>query len=40
MFSAGHPLGVMKLLDAYNIPLKGKEAVVVGRSNIVENRWE
>jgi methylenetetrahydrofolate dehydrogenase (NADP+)/methenyltetrahydrofolate cyclohydrolase len=25
----------MKLLDAYNIPLKGKEAVVVGRSNIV-----
>jgi methylenetetrahydrofolate dehydrogenase (NADP+)/methenyltetrahydrofolate cyclohydrolase len=34
-FHPATPLGVMKLLDAYNIPLKGKEAVVVGRSNIV-----
>ncbi len=29
------PKGVMMLLDYYNIPLKGKHAVVVGRSNIV-----
>ena len=34
-FQPATPLGVMKLLDAYNIPLKGKAAVVVGRSNIV-----
>ena len=29
------PLGVMKLLEAYDIPVRGKRAVVVGRSNIV-----
>ncbi len=29
------PAGIMKLLDYYNIPLKGKKAVVIGRSNIV-----
>lgn len=29
------PLGVMKLLDYYDIPLQGKNAVVVGRSNLV-----
>lgn len=29
------PLGVMKLLKAYDIPLCGKHAVVIGRSNIV-----
>jgi len=29
------PYGVMKLLDAYNIPVSGKQAVVIGRSNIV-----
>ena len=29
------PFGVMKLLDFYNIPLEGKNAVVVGRSNLV-----
>ncbi len=29
------PAGIMKLLDEYNIELKGKRAVVVGRSNIV-----
>lgn len=29
------PYGVMKLLDYYNIPLQGKNAVVVGRSNLV-----
>lgn len=29
------PLGIMYLLDKYNINLEGKRAVVVGRSNIV-----
>jgi methylenetetrahydrofolate dehydrogenase (NADP+)/methenyltetrahydrofolate cyclohydrolase len=29
------PYGVMKLLEAYNIPVSGKHAVVIGRSNIV-----
>ena len=29
------PNGIMKLLEEYNIDLKGKHAVVVGRSNIV-----
>lgn len=29
------PLGAMELLDAYDIPIAGKHAVVVGRSNIV-----
>lgn len=29
------PAGVMELLKAYNIPIAGKECVVVGRSNIV-----
>ncbi|MFM0131714.1 bifunctional methylenetetrahydrofolate dehydrogenase/methenyltetrahydrofolate cyclohydrolase FolD [Paraburkholderia sediminicola] len=29
------PYGVMKLLEAYNIPVSGKQAVVIGRSNIV-----
>lgn len=29
------PLGVMKLLEYYNIPLEGKNAVVIGRSNLV-----
>ena len=29
------PLGVMKLLEEYNIDVKGKNAVVVGASNIV-----
>lgn len=29
------PCGVMKLLDYYNIELQGKNAVVVGRSNLV-----
>ena len=29
------PLGVIRLLEYYNIPLEGKEAVVVGASNIV-----
>lgn len=29
------PHGVMKMLEAENVPLKGAEAVVVGRSNIV-----
>ena len=29
------PLGVMKLLKAYDIPVAGKHAVVIGRSNIV-----
>ncbi|MBQ3081115.1 MAG: bifunctional methylenetetrahydrofolate dehydrogenase/methenyltetrahydrofolate cyclohydrolase FolD [Clostridia bacterium] len=29
------PYGVMRLLEEYNIDVKGKECVVVGRSNIV-----
>lgn len=29
------PEGIMTLLEAYNIPIQGKHAVVVGRSNIV-----
>lgn len=29
------PYGVIKLLDHYNIPIEGKSAVVVGRSNLV-----
>lgn len=29
------PLGIMELLKRYQIPLKGKRAVVLGRSNIV-----
>lgn len=29
------PLGVMELLKRYRVPLRGKRAVVVGRSNIV-----
>lgn len=29
------PAGIMALLDAYEIPLEGRHAVVVGRSNIV-----
>ena len=29
------PYGVMRLLDFYNIPLEGKMAVMVGRSNLV-----
>lgn len=29
------PAGIMRLLSEYNIPLKGKNAVVAGRSNIV-----
>ena len=29
------PYGVMKMLESENVPLKGAEAVIVGRSNIV-----
>jgi len=29
------PLGIIRLLEYYNIPLEGKNAVVVGRSNLV-----
>lgn len=34
-FKSATPLGIMTLLDAYNIDTKGKHAVVIGRSNIV-----
>ncbi len=34
-FVACTPLGVMKLLDEYNVDIEGKNAVVIGRSNIV-----
>lgn len=29
------PLGIIKLLDHYHIPVEGKNAVIIGRSNIV-----
>jgi len=29
------PSGIMKMLDFYKVPLEGKHAVIVGRSNIV-----
>lgn len=29
------PLGVVKLLEAYKIPIEGRHAVIIGRSNIV-----
>ena len=29
------PLGVMKMLEEYNIEIQGKNAVIIGRSNIV-----
>jgi methylenetetrahydrofolate dehydrogenase (NADP+) / methenyltetrahydrofolate cyclohydrolase len=29
------PLGIIRILDEYNVPIQGAEAVVVGRSNIV-----
>lgn len=29
------PSGILKILDRYNIPLEGKNAVVIGRSNLV-----
>jgi methylenetetrahydrofolate dehydrogenase (NADP+)/methenyltetrahydrofolate cyclohydrolase len=34
-FVAATPSGVMEILDAYEIPLVGARAVVIGRSNIV-----
>ena len=34
-FYPATPQGIMMLLDEYKIPIEGKEAVVVGRSNIV-----
>lgn len=29
------PFGIIKILEEYNIPIEGKNAVVIGRSNIV-----
>lgn len=29
------PYGIIKMLDAYHIPIEGKNAVIIGRSNIV-----
>lgn len=34
-YGSATPQGIMRLLDAYNIPLEGKHAVVVGRSPIL-----
>ncbi|MBN2543569.1 bifunctional methylenetetrahydrofolate dehydrogenase/methenyltetrahydrofolate cyclohydrolase FolD [bacterium] len=34
-YGSATPVGIMKLLDHYEIPLKGKHAVVVGRSPIL-----
>jgi methylenetetrahydrofolate dehydrogenase (NADP+)/methenyltetrahydrofolate cyclohydrolase len=35
LFRPCTPYGVMKMFEAYDIPLAGAEAVVIGRSNIV-----
>jgi len=34
-FRSATPYGIIKLLEYYNIPLEGMNAVVIGRSNIV-----
>lgn len=34
-YGCATPQGIMRLLDAYNIPISGKHAVVVGRSAIL-----
>lgn len=34
-FKSCTPYGVMKMLEHYNVPIEGKNAVVIGRSNIV-----
>lgn len=34
-FSPATPLGVMKMLDFYRVDIKGKNATVIGRSNVV-----
>ncbi len=34
-FVACTPLGIVRMLEHYNIPIKGKEAVVIGRSIIL-----
>lgn len=34
-FSSATPGGIMRLLDAYDVPIKGKHAVVIGRSAIL-----
>lgn len=34
-YGSATPIGIMTILDHYNIPLKGKRAVVVGRSPIL-----
>ena len=34
-FISGTPFGIMKMFEEYNIDLTGKNAVVIGRSNIV-----
>lgn len=34
-FISATPLGIMELLERYNVPTLGKHAVVIGRSNIV-----
>ncbi len=34
-FTPATPTGIISLLEAYNIDISGKEAVIVGRSNIV-----
>lgn len=34
-YGSATPKGIMRLLEAYNIPIEGKEAVVIGRSPIL-----
>ncbi len=35
-FASCTPAGIMRLLDAYDVPLRGRRAVVVGRSAILD----
>ena len=34
-FMPATPMGIMKMLDYYNVPIAGKNAVVIGRGNVV-----
>jgi methylenetetrahydrofolate dehydrogenase (NADP+)/methenyltetrahydrofolate cyclohydrolase len=33
------PHGVIRALEEYNVPVKGKNVVIVGHSNVVGNQW-
>lgn len=34
-FMPATPMGIMKMLDYYDVPIAGKDAVVIGRGNVV-----